>query len=85
MSHSIPRPICVEHRLEMKCAENDVIVKDQELSGFSATYWRGDRYECQHPDCSHAVIVGFGKPMAAYGDHSPEALVFDYTYRAPHQ
>tara|TARA_R100001530_G_scaffold127948_1_gene97406 strand:- start:205 stop:414 length:210 start_codon:yes stop_codon:yes gene_type:complete len=69
----------------MRCAENGVIVKDQELLGFSATYWRGDRYECQHPDCNHAVIVGFGIPVPAYGNLRPEALVFDYTYRAPHQ
>ena len=76
-----PRPICVEHMIEMRCEKNDVTVNDREISGFQPSFWNGDRYECPHPDCTNSVVTGFGQPYAE-GDLSG-SKTFAYSYRAP--
>lgn len=61
----------------MKVLKNDFLVADREASGFPATYWYGDLYEC--PVCSTQIATGFGAQM--YKSHQVEAadaLVFDY-------
>jgi hypothetical protein len=72
---SRPRPICVEHRLEMRCAKNEVLVADRATDEFPSTFWYGDRFECPHPDCSAAIVTGFGSPMHPERDLG-EPLVF---------
>ena len=53
------RPVCVNCRVRMKCAKNDVKVKlDETAVAF------GDKYAC--PDCGQEVITGFGKAILSY-------------------
>ena len=76
-----PTPICVEHRLEMRCAENEVLVADGFANPFQvnssakshSTFWYGDLFECPHPDCSAAIVTGFGAPMHPDSDGPSQA------------
>jgi len=73
-------PICVKCRLEMRCVQNDRLVRDPEAGGLPSTYWLGDEYEC--PACKAGIITGFGNPFAKHSTPGPAeygaALQFDY-------
>lgn len=72
----MPNPICADCMKEMRCAKNEVTVRDADVDGFPATYWNGDRYECR--ECGAGVIVGFGKGRVPLPHKKPEAMQFRY-------
>lgn len=57
----MPRPICVECRVEYHCEKNEFLVRDPDSYLGPPTYWSGDLFEC--PGCGNEIVVGFGQPM----------------------
>jgi len=75
------RPICVPCRIEMRCEENGVLIRDPEVGGFPSTYWVADLWRC--PVCGHQIITGRSRELtkeaaAAHGRPVDQALEFRY-------
>jgi hypothetical protein len=67
-------PICVPCARSMRCAENEVAVRDKRTSDSPSTVWSGDRFEC--PGCGASVIVDFGRGRVEDPAAPSEALEF---------
>lgn len=48
-------PICAGCRREMRCAQNDVVVRDPPAGVFPSTYWMGDKWGCA--ECGAEVVL----------------------------
>ena len=54
----MPRPICRNCAVEMRCSKNELVVNDPQVGSSPSTYWRGDAYKC--PKCEAEIVTGFG-------------------------
>lgn len=63
-------PVCVQHEVEMRCAQNGHFVQWNTARG-PYQIWAGDRYEC--PVGGEAVVVGYGRePVAEHFENTFE-------------
>ncbi len=78
----MPRPICVNCKIEFRCKKNSFLVRDPESGPAPSTYWSGDKFQC--PGCGVEIVVGFGRPMDALTGEAMAGLGYgclEFTYR----